>query len=363
MPNRGKVWNGSEWVDLAPTATLQSATTSAPGITQLVDSVSSTSTASAAVPNSVKTSYDFAATKAKVSVGTAAPVSPATGDVWVDPSGTAQAVDAVPLAAFTATGAILYGGGVGTASTLAIGTADQQLVVSGGVPAWATNPSITKATLTTTGDITYASGSATPARLGIGTAGQVLGVSAGIPAWTTPSSGAMTLISSTTLGTAAQEFTISSIPGTYKHLLLRAYRMNSSTTTRAGMFYRWNGVTTATYTTQEISGYGFTGSYTGGATGSTEAYFNYGGYGYELPQSNALSSSAFDMTFFDYAGSKEKLVVVTQVNGVITSKIRLVGMSASHNAGTAAVTSITLRSGSATDLIGTGAIIDLYGVS
>ena len=46
-----------------------------------------------------------------------------------------------------------------------------------------------KATLTTTGDIYYASGASTPARLGIGTTDQVLKVTAGVPAWATPASG------------------------------------------------------------------------------------------------------------------------------------------------------------------------------
>jgi hypothetical protein len=127
----------------------------------------------------------------------------------------------VPLAAFTSTGSILYGGGIGTASTLAIGTADQQLVVSGGVPAWATNPSITKATLTTTGDIIYASGSATPARLGIGTAGQVLGIAAGVPAWTTPAAGGGLTALGTVTASAGTAIEFTSIPTTYKHLMVR----------------------------------------------------------------------------------------------------------------------------------------------
>jgi hypothetical protein len=46
-----------------------------------------------------------------------------------------------------------------------------------------------KSTLTTTGDIYYASAANTPARLGIGSTDQVLKVTGGIPAWATPSSG------------------------------------------------------------------------------------------------------------------------------------------------------------------------------
>ena len=45
-----------------------------------------------------------------------------------------------------------------------------------------------KSTLTTTGDIYYASAANTPARLGIGSTDQVLKVTAGIPAWATPAS-------------------------------------------------------------------------------------------------------------------------------------------------------------------------------
>jgi len=55
-----------------------------------------------------------------------------------------------------------------------------------------------KSTLTTTGDIYYASAANTPARLGIGSTDQVLKVTGGIPAWATASSGAMTKIASST---------------------------------------------------------------------------------------------------------------------------------------------------------------------
>ena len=76
-----------------------------------------------------------------------------------------------------------------------------------------------KSTLTTTGDIYYASSANTPARLGIGSTDQVLKVTAGIPAWATPAaSGSMTLLSTTSLSGAS--VTLSSIPGTYNHLQL-----------------------------------------------------------------------------------------------------------------------------------------------
>ena len=75
--------------------------------------------------------------------------------------------------------------------------------------------------LTTTGDIMYASSASNPARLGIGTASQILAVNSGAtaPEWVAaPSSGGMTLISTTSLTGAS--VLLSSIPSTYIHLQL-----------------------------------------------------------------------------------------------------------------------------------------------
>jgi hypothetical protein len=73
---------------------------------------------------------------------------------------------------------------------------------------------------TTAGDVDYYTTSTAKARLGIGTAGQVLQVNSGAtaPEWATPSSGGMTLISTTTLSGATT--TLSSIPQTYNSLFL-----------------------------------------------------------------------------------------------------------------------------------------------
>ena len=72
---------------------------------------------------------------------------------------------------------------------------------------------------TTLGDLAYRSSTANvKTRLGLGTAGQVLQVNSGAnaPEWATPSSGGMTLISTTTLTGAS--VTLSSIPQTYNNL-------------------------------------------------------------------------------------------------------------------------------------------------
>lgn len=74
--------------------------------------------------------------------------------------------------------------------------------------------------LTTTGDTIYSSSGSTPARLAIGSTGQVMTVAGGVPSWATANTSAMSQISTSTLGSAAADFTFSSIPSTYNHLML-----------------------------------------------------------------------------------------------------------------------------------------------
>jgi hypothetical protein len=63
---------------------IQSSTTSVQGIVQLTDSISSTSTTTAATPNSVKTAYDLAATKFNSSGGTVSGDTTITGNLVVN---------------------------------------------------------------------------------------------------------------------------------------------------------------------------------------------------------------------------------------------------------------------------------------
>ena len=84
--------------------------------------------------------------------------------------------------------------------------------------------------LTTTGDIMYASSASNPARLGIGTSAQVLTVASGVPSWATPSSGGITLISTTNL--TSTSVTISSIPQTYNYIYIFVKNFFSNTANR-----------------------------------------------------------------------------------------------------------------------------------
>ena len=86
---------------------------------------------------------------------------------------------------------------------------------------------------TTAGDIDYYTTSTAKARVGIGTAGQVLQVNSGAtaPEWATVSSGAMTLISTTTLSGATT--TVGSIPSGYQQLLVRGFGVTNATASGA----------------------------------------------------------------------------------------------------------------------------------
>lgn len=89
------------------TVGIQAASTSQSGAVQLTDSTSSTSTTTAATPNSVKTSYDLANA-------------------------------AIPKSTVTTSGDIIYATGSSAVTRLGVGTTGQILTVSGGVPTWAT---------------------------------------------------------------------------------------------------------------------------------------------------------------------------------------------------------------------------------
>jgi len=103
---------------------------------------------------------------------------------------------------------------------------------------------------TTLGDLAYRSSSANvKTRLGLGTAGQVLQVNSGAnaPEWATPSSGSMTLISTTSLTGAS--VTLSSIPATYKDLKIIIQNYKPATDGATSFGVELNGDTAARYNT------------------------------------------------------------------------------------------------------------------
>lgn len=181
---------------------------------------------------------------------------------------------------------------------------------------------ISKGTLTTAGDIIYASDSSTPARLGVGTTGQVLSVSAGVPAWTTPSAGGLTLIA-TANPSAATSVLFSSIPSTYKKLIIEWKNVNHSTT--SGYFnVRLNNDSTSSYSwistssngpgnsSRSVSGsvgkvttFGGTNNYTAviGSTGSTSTDFSLKAYGKMIINDYSSDSTSKAMESISYSAN------------------------------------------------------------
>jgi len=118
-----------------------------------------------------------------------------------------------------------------------------------------------KSTLTTTGDIYYASSANTPARLGIGSTDQVLKVTGGIPAWATPASGALTLVKTQTIGSAVSSVTVSSaFSSTYDNYLVT---INGGVASEANTLDMELGSTTTGYYYFGIYGNATSGSVTG----------------------------------------------------------------------------------------------------
>ena len=213
------------------------------------------------------------------------------------------------------------------------------------------NGAIPKTLTTTTGDIIYASAANTPARLGIGTANQVLSVSAGVPAWTTPAAGGgMTLISSAAVSSGAV-ITFSSIPGTYKHLRLVVDGYNHASGGNLRM--RLNGVTSSAYV------------YTDTQTLSTFT-FGYGNFRQSLNfdlHSTAANCTGF-LNIYDYATANQRKLTdqafYFKSSSVNEQYQQFFGVFKS-DAGS--VTSVEVANGAFPGTAGNAGTIYLYGVS
>lgn len=97
-------------------------------------------------------------------------------------------------------------------------------------------------TLTTAGDIAYASAAGVPARLGIGSTSQVLTVAAGVPSWATPaSSGALTLVSTTSFSAVSSQSFNNVFSSTYTNYKVM---MNFYTSSAGTISFRWRAAGT-----------------------------------------------------------------------------------------------------------------------
>lgn len=136
--------------------------------------------------------------------------------------------------------------GLGGAATLSVGTtagtvaAGDDSRITGAVP---------KSTVTTAGDLIYGTGNAAVSRLGIGTALQVLRTNAGAtaPEWATVSSGAVSVIARTVLGSDTATVDFTSIPATYENLAISYVVRATSSSTWVRLLMRCNNDSAANY--------------------------------------------------------------------------------------------------------------------
>lgn len=136
--------------------------------------------------------------------------------------------------------------GLGGAAILAVGTtagtvaAGDDSRITGAVP---------KSTVTTAGDLIYGTGNAAVSRLGIGSALQVLRTNAGAtaPEWATVSSGAVSVIARTVLGSDTASVDFTSIPSTYENLMVTYVARGTGSSFWSRLWVRFNGDTAANY--------------------------------------------------------------------------------------------------------------------
>ena len=200
---------------------------------------------------------------------------------------------------------------------------------------------------TTLGDVEYRSSTAnTNTRLGIGTTGQVLTVAGGVPSWATPSSGGMTLISTTSLTGAS--VTIGSIPSGYVNLKLLVQNFRPATD-GTNLNVRINADTGTRYNISTT--FGDPANRTFGATSMLLG-----------PNSdNGTSTGLLTIDFFDYSNAtiwKQCYSLGFSVNDTTVTNFNQTATIGMYNQ-TTAITSLVLFPGSGNFTSGTAL---LYGV-
>jgi len=100
--------------------------------------------------------------------------------------------------------------------------------------------------MTTTGDIIYSSSGSTPARLGIGSTGNVLTVSGGVPAWAAASSGALTLLNTTSFSAVSAQTLDSIFTSTYENYKIILEMTTCTNQTSCEFRFRSSGSTIST---------------------------------------------------------------------------------------------------------------------
>jgi hypothetical protein len=219
---------------------------------------------------------------------------------------------------------------------------------------------------TTLGDISYRSSTAnTNTRLAIGTSGQVLTVSGGVPTWATASSGGMTLISET-VASAVSSLSLSSIPSTYKQIMLVFSGITHSNNSSA-FDLRFNNDSSSIYVNMwmKLSDGASNNAASGGTTSLVGNDTTYSIFGYGNGTAGLQRANTGVLIIDNYASTtKLKTIYGNWGGGVDTSFLQVPQYLGLFNS-TSAITSIDIFrvTGAGTFSNNTNTSIRLYGVS
>ena len=216
---------------------------------------------------------------------------------------------------------------------------------------------------TTAGDLDYYTSATTKARIGIGTNGQVLISNGSTPSWGTPTAGGMTLISETT-ASALSSLSLSSIPQTYKQLMLVWNGIYHSAASN-GFGIRLNSASTGYYCKAiGISGTTFTYQYTATTDITASPSNSIDPFGNNITGTNDLIIQANGFFLIDNYASTTKVKTYNYDFGFYNGANK--GLQGTGVFGsTSAVTSIDVfrRTGAGTFSNDTNTSIRLYGIS
>jgi hypothetical protein len=199
------------------------------------------------------------------------------------------------------------------------------------------------------GDLVPGTGADTFSRLAVGANGTVLTADSAEATglkWAAASSGAMTLISTTTLASTASTITFSSIPSTYQHLKI----IVSATGTNDFMRMYFNNVTTSTYYSQYVTSYD-TNVVSGQSLGVNSM---------RCGLKDVTSASIIDIPDYKNTTVRKMMTAVSGYRGSTASTATRTLQFFGTNDATDAITQIDITSDT---VFGIGTVISLYGVS
>jgi hypothetical protein len=214
-----------------------------------------------------------------------------------------------------------------------------------------THDYIGKDVTTTTGDIIYASGANTPARLGIGSTDQVLKVSGGVPTWSTPAVGSSAYTLLNAGGTALSGASTRTITFTAKSSLAIYVVAATTGSTNQAINLRLNGDTGLNYD--------YAGSY---ITGSSPYAQNQIGANYYLPLGITANTSSSELragiNIYNANSTEWKIINSSAAASYVSTATGNVGLNGFYK-GTSAITSVTIYNTVANNF--TGGTVYIYG--